>query len=152
MAEQSKVLPATPRRAREVSSHGLRLLDQTLVLERTAAARSPERSVAARILEQSAAARAPMFSASSEKRLPAVRLDFLHERDAIGNRRDVGVVGGAAGRGRVGGLRRTNCRRESWPEGARTEEPFRLGAGERGSGPAPCGRLGGSFSSVEIGR
>jgi len=94
VAEQSKVLPATPRRAREVSSHGLRLLDQTLVLERTAAARSPERSVAARILEQSAAARAPMFSASSEKRLPAVRLDFLHERDAIGNRRDVGVVGG----------------------------------------------------------
>jgi hypothetical protein len=97
VAEQSKVLPATPHRAREVSSHDLRLLDQTLVLERTAAARSPERSVAARILEQSAAARAPMFSASSEKRLPAVRLDFLHERDAIGNRRDVGVVGGRGG-------------------------------------------------------
>ena len=41
--------------------------------------------------------------------------------------------------GETGQAESTNCRSESWPEGARTEEPFRLGAGERGSGPAARG-------------
>ena len=54
--------------------------------------------------------------------------------------------------GETGQAESTNCRSESWPEGARTKEPFRLRVGGRGSGPAPCGRLEGSFSSVEIAR
>ena len=34
--------------------------------------------------------------------------------------------------GETGQAESTNCRSESWPEGARTEEPFRLGVGGRG--------------------